>query len=39
MTKKREVVVMNLKELLVKIETITAALESEDFKSFTLTTR
>ena len=39
MTKKREVVVMNLKDLLVKIETITVALESEDFKNFTLTTR
>ena len=39
MIKKREEVVARLKELLVKIESITMALESEDFKSFTLTTR
>eukprot|EP00112_Aurelia_sp_Birch-Aquarium-sp1_P016035 Seg3599.1 transcript_id=Seg3599.1/GoldUCD/mRNA.D3Y31 product="Eukaryotic translation initiation factor 3 subunit E" protein_id=Seg3599.1/GoldUCD/D3Y31 len=39
MIKKREEVVARLKELLVKIESITTALESEDFKAFTLTTR
>lgn len=39
MTKKREEVVGNLKELLVQIELITTALESEDFKVFTQTKR
>ncbi|XP_065061945.1 eukaryotic translation initiation factor 3 subunit E-like [Rhopilema esculentum] len=39
MVKKREVVVQNLKELIVKIELVTAALESDDFKNFTQTTR
>merc|ERR1719154_29403 len=39
MTKKRGEVVGNLKELLGKIELITMALESEEFKTFTSTTR
>eukprot|EP00794_Sanderia_malayensis_P004693 gene4693-5308_t len=39
MTKKREEVLSNLKELYANIELITAALESDEFKNFATTTR
>ena len=39
MTKKREEVLKNWKESLHKVEMIAMAIESEDFKQFTLTTR